>query len=70
MSSPTLKEELHSLIEQLSDEEAEQILDFINMRLDPDELTEEEVQAVLRARDELERAETMTLDELNKELSE
>lgn len=70
MSSPTLKEELHSLIEQLSDEEAEQILDYINMRLDPDELTEEEVQAVLRAREELERGETVTLDQLMKELAE
>ena len=46
MSSPTLKEELHSLIEQLSDEEAEQILDYINMR------------------------ETVTLDELMRELGE
>ena len=70
MSSPTLKEELHSLIEQLSDEEAEQILDYINMRLDPDELTEEEVQAVLRAREEVERGETVTLDQLMKELAE
>ncbi|MFN8618923.1 MAG: hypothetical protein U0837_17715 [Dehalococcoidia bacterium] len=67
MSSPTLKEELHSLIEQLSDEEAEQILDYINMRLDPDELTEEEVQAVLRAREELERGETVSHEDLKRE---
>ncbi|HNM79383.1 MAG TPA: hypothetical protein PKI89_13500 [Tepidiformaceae bacterium] len=70
MSSPTLKEELHSLIERLSDEEAEQMLDYINMRLDPDELTPEEVEAVLAARREFERGETVTLAELLAELGE
>ena len=68
MSSPTLKEELHSLIERLSDEEAEQILDYINMRLDPDELTEDEERAFARAMEESERGVTISHEALKREL--
>jgi hypothetical protein len=69
MTAPTsVKQELHELIETLSAEDAADLLDYINMRLDPDELTPEEEEAVLRARDEFERGETMSGEQLRREL--
>lgn len=68
MSAPaSVKAELHELIESLSAEDAEQLLDYINMRLDPDALTPEEEQAVLQARAELERGETTSHEALKSE---
>ncbi len=66
MTSPSVKQDLHTIIESLSIEEAEQILDYITMRLDPDELTAEEEQAVLRARPESERGETTRHQDLKR----
>ena len=67
MSSP-VKQELHELIDGLSPEEAVEMLDYINMLLDPDELTEEEEAAFERARGELERGETISHEDLKREL--
>src|SRR5215475_11689391 len=35
----TAKETLHQIVDALSDEEAEELLDFLNLRADPDTLT-------------------------------
>jgi tetrahydromethanopterin S-methyltransferase subunit A len=69
MTAPTsVKQELHELIESLSAEDAAAILDYINMRLDPDELTLEEEEAVLRVREERKRGETTSHEDLKREL--
>jgi hypothetical protein len=69
MTAPTsVKQELHELIESLSAEDAAAILDYINMRLDPDELTPEEEEAVRKAMGELERGETKSGEDLEREL--
>ena len=69
MTAPvSAKQELHELIESLSAEDAAELLDYINMRLDPDELTPEEEEAVLQAREELERGETTSHADLKREL--
>jgi len=38
----TVKEALHQIVESLSDEDARELLDNLNMRADPDELAPEE----------------------------
>jgi hypothetical protein len=38
----TVKDALHQIVESLSDEDAQELLDYLNMRADPDELTPEE----------------------------
>ena len=69
MTAPvSVKQELHDLIETLSAEDAEAMLDYINMRLDPDELSEEDEAAVRKAMEELERGETMSAEQLKREL--
>lgn len=64
----TVKEALHHLVESMSDEKAEALLDYLNLLADPDELTEEERERVRRARAELARGDFVTLEELRQEL--
>jgi hypothetical protein len=69
MTAPTsVKDELRAIIETLSTEQAEMLLDFINMQLDPDELTPDEEAEVLQAMAEFERGETISGEELEREL--
>lgn len=69
MTAPaSVKAELHALIETLSQKEAEDFLDYINLQLDPDELTPEEEEAVLKAMAEFERGETISGADLEREL--
>lgn len=64
----TVKEAIHQLVDALSDEEAEALLDYLNMLADPDELTEEELVRVRQAKAEMDRGEYVTLEELRQEL--
>ncbi len=64
----TVKEAIHHLVDNLTDEEAAALLDYLNMRADPDALTEEEMSRVRQARAELERGDYVTIEELRKEL--
>ncbi len=65
----TVKDELHQIIDVLSDEEAEELLDYLNMRADPDTLTPEELARVEAADAEIARGEYVTLDEILRRLA-
>lgn len=64
----TAKAELQVVIEAMSDEEAERLLDYINMRNDPDEPTPEDLAALARARGEFAGGDYVTLEQLEAEL--
>lgn len=65
----TVKEELHQIIDVLSDEEAEELLDYLNLRADPDTLTPEELARVKAADAEIARGEYVTLDDIQLRLA-
>jgi predicted transcriptional regulator len=62
------KQELHRLIEEMTKEQAEDLLDFVNMQNEPDTLTPEEEAAVAEGKAQIERGESVTLEELEAEL--
>ncbi len=57
------KETLRDIIDDLTEEEAEELLDFLNMRADPDTLTPEEVERIERIRAEMDAGEYVTLQD-------
>ncbi len=57
---------LRKAIEQLTDEQALDLLDYINLQRDPDSLTEAEKAAVMRGEEELARGESVTPEEFRK----
>jgi len=59
----TTKETLHHIIESLSEEDADRLLDWLNLQADPDELTEEEVADLERIGKEMEAGDYITLEE-------
>ncbi|MGD9934253.1 MAG: hypothetical protein AB7T37_11115 [Dehalococcoidia bacterium] len=67
MTTPTAKEELRSIVESLTDEEAERLLDVSGNLLDDGSVSDEEVAAVLEGTAQIERGESITLDELERE---
>ena len=58
-----MKDELHQIIDVLTDEEAEELLDYLNMRADPDTLTPEELARVQRAEKAAAEGDYVTLEE-------
>lgn len=62
--SVTAKQALREMVDSMTDEEAENLLDYVNMLHDPDELTEEEFQEVMRAEAEVKSGKYITLEEL------
>lgn len=68
MTRLSVKDELHRLIDDLTDEGAERVRDLIYSAFDSDELTPEEEEAVREARAEIARGEYVTLEELEAEL--
>jgi hypothetical protein len=62
----TVKEELHQIIDVLSDEEAEELLDYLNLRADPDTLAPDEIERMKAADAEIARGEYVTLDEIRR----
>ena len=64
----TTKDALHRIIEQLSDDEAERLLDWLNLQADPDDLTPEEVADLDRVRAEMQRGEYVTLDQFKADI--
>ena len=64
----TVKDELHQIIDVLTDEEAEELLDYLNMRADPDTLTPEELARVEAADAEIARGEYVTLEDTRRRL--
>ena len=59
------KDDLHRIIDRLTEAEADQLLDWINLKADPDELTPEEAADVARIRAE---ADHVPLESLRREL--
>ena len=59
------KDDLHRIIDRLTEAEADQLLDWINLKADPDELTPEEAVDVARIRTE---ADYVPLESLRREL--
>ena len=64
----TAKAELQVVIEAMSDDEAERLLDYINMRNDPDEATPEDLAAFARAKAEFARGEGIWGEDLERQL--
>ena len=68
MTAPaSAKAELTALIDAMSDEEAQDLLDYLNMLADPDELTPEEEAEVRKAMAELEAGNFVTQEEIERE---
>ncbi len=57
----TAKESLRQLIDEMSDEEAQELLAYLNLLADPDVLTESELAKVVEAEAAIERGEFLTL---------
>lgn len=64
----TAKEMLRDRVEEMTEDEASDLLDFLALQDDPDELSEEDIAAVERGRAEIARGEYVTLDQLEAEL--
>ncbi len=65
-----VKEELHRLVDEMSDREALDALDHVRWLLsDEDELTEEEWEAVREGEAEIARGEYVTLEEIELQTS-
>lgn len=62
----SVKDSIYSIVEGLSEEEAEDLLDYLNMRADPDSLTEEELARVASGRAEIANGEYVTLEEIQR----
>ena len=61
-------ERLHELVEELSEEDALDLLDFLQMADDPDELTPEELAELEEIDAAMERGEYITLEDLRASL--
>jgi hypothetical protein len=69
MAAPaSIKDELHARIDAMEQSEAEQLLDFLNLQSDPDELTPAEEEAVLAALKRVEAGEFVTQEEFERTL--
>ena len=66
----TAKEALLGIVQGLTEEEAEDLIDLMNMHEDPDELTEDEFAAVRASHEAIVRGDFVTLDELEALLAE
>ncbi len=61
----TPKEQLHALIDRLSDEAAEDLLDYLDaLYSEPETLTDDEMAFVRMGQDQIARGEYVTLDQL------
>lgn len=67
------KEELHRLIDRLSDEQVQLLADVlpsIVIPVDDEPLTPEDMQAIQEAREEFERGESIPLDQLLRDMDD
>ncbi len=60
----TAKQSLRERIDAMSEDEAEDLLDFLNLQDEPDTLTEEELAEVLAAEADIKAGNYITLEEL------
>ena len=59
-------DQLYRLIESLSGEEVEDLLDYLELRAEPDTLNDDEMARVIAGRDEIARGEFVTLEEIQR----
>ena len=65
----TTKQELHHLVDALSDQDAAEVLDFIHWLLEePETLTPDEIDRVRCGDEQIARGEYTTLDQLRRDL--
>lgn len=62
---PSAKQEIHQLVDAMTDAEAEDLLDYLNMLTDPDELTPEEDAEILAR---MKAGDSFSLEEVKAEL--
>ena len=62
----TVKEALHQAIDAMSEEDAEALMDYLNLLADSDTLTDEEMAEVEAGRVAIERGDYITRDEFLK----
>lgn len=58
----TVKEALHQIVESLSDEDAQELLDYLNMRADPDELSPEELAELTAIEESMKRGDEVDFE--------
>jgi hypothetical protein len=69
MTAPaSTREALHHLIDEMSDDDVQELMDFLNMRADPDELTAEEEAEVEESLRDIERGDFDTLAEFRRKV--
>jgi hypothetical protein len=68
MAVTEVKQELHDLIDEMDMASAVRLLAIISLMDDPDDVTEEEAEAILRSREEFAAGQSVSGAELRKEL--
>ena len=69
MVSMTTKEELRRLVESLSEQDAADVLDYVQWLLEePETLTPEEIERVREGEEQIARGEYITLEHLSRDL--
>lgn len=63
MTTETTKDLLHRIVEDLGRDEAEELLDYLNLKADPDRLTEAELGRARSIREEMKRGNYVTREE-------
>ena len=69
-SAQATRDTLHRIVDGMKKEEAEALLDYLNMLADPDTLEPEELEEVTRILAEMDAGESVSLEELTKTLGE
>ena len=64
----TVKETLRRIIKGLSEEEAQDLLDYLNLQADPDGLSEGELKLAREGERAIAKGDSVTLEQLNGEL--
>lgn len=59
----TARDALHQIVDSLSDEEAQDLLDLLNLRTDPDDLTTEEFAEVLAIEGAMKQGDEIDFDD-------
>jgi len=67
-SVPSARDSLLQYVSNLTEDEAQDLLDTLALRDEPDELSEEDVRRVLEARDAIARGDVVSLEELKAEI--
>ncbi len=65
----TAKESLRRIIEGVTEEQAQDLLDYLNLRADPDTLGDKESRLVGKGETAIARGDFVTLDQLKRELA-